>query len=126
MGFFSDHKSSSVGSIPVSPNPIPNPIPEENKSSHLSARVCKLMHMTGSKMYRPVGKKPSPVWGSIYDQRKIRGAPITSEMILTRSTLSKAVADDCRSPNTFALQVRRIEMDHRQAVFNACGIIPLM
>ena len=71
MGFFSDHKSSSAGSIPVSPNPIPNPIPEENKSSHLSARTCKLMHMSGSKMYSPVGKKPRPVWGSIHDQRKI-------------------------------------------------------
>jgi hypothetical protein len=55
----------------VSPNPIPNPIPEENKSFHLPARTCKLMHMTGSKMYSPVGKKPSPVWGSIYNQRKI-------------------------------------------------------
>jgi hypothetical protein len=27
--------------------------------------------MTGNTKYRPVGKKPSPVWGSIYDQRKI-------------------------------------------------------
>jgi hypothetical protein len=45
--FFSDHKSSSAGSIPVSPNPIPNPIPEENKSSHLPSRTCKLMQKLG-------------------------------------------------------------------------------
>jgi hypothetical protein len=44
------------------------------------------------------------------------GEAITSEMILDGSTLRKAAADDCRSPNTFTLQVHRIEMDHRQEV----------
>ena len=47
-------------------------------------------------------------------------------MILDGSTLNKSTPDDFRSPNTFVLQVRRIEMDHRQAVFDTCGRIPLM
>jgi len=56
---------SSTGSSPLSPNR--HWIKQENKSSHLPFRTCKL---TGSKKYSPVGKKPSPVWGSIYDQRR--------------------------------------------------------
>ena len=55
MGFFSEHKSSSTGSIPVSPNR--HGIKQENKSSHLTFRTCKLMHMTGSKKYSLVGAK---------------------------------------------------------------------
>ncbi len=54
------------------------------------------------------------------------GAATTSEMILDGSTISKAAEDNCRSPNTFALQVLRIEMDHRQTVFDGRGRIPLM
>jgi hypothetical protein len=69
MGFFSDHNSSSTGSIPVSPKGHGSTreqiIPSE------PARTFKLMRMTGSKKYSPVGTKPSPMWGSIYDQRKI-------------------------------------------------------
>jgi hypothetical protein len=34
------------------------------------ARTCKLMGMTGSKKYSPVGTKAQPVWGLIFDQRK--------------------------------------------------------
>jgi hypothetical protein len=55
MGFYSKHKSSSTGSIPVSPNR--HGIKQEIKSSHPSFRTCKLMHMTGSKKYSPVGTK---------------------------------------------------------------------
>ncbi len=65
------HKSSSVGSIPVSPNRHGSTreqiIPPE------PVRTCKLLIMTGSKKYIPDrwGKQPNPVWDSIYDQRKI-------------------------------------------------------
>jgi hypothetical protein len=65
---FSAHKSRSAGSIPVSPNRHGSTreqiIPPE------PGRTCKLMRMTGSKQYSPVGTKPSPVWGSIFDQGK--------------------------------------------------------
>jgi hypothetical protein len=65
MGFFSDHKSRSVGSIPVSPNR--HGIKQENKSSHPSVRICKLM----CKKYRPVDTKVQSRVGFDYEQRKI-------------------------------------------------------
>jgi hypothetical protein len=61
VGFFSDHKSSSAGSIPKSPNRQGSNrdqvIPPE------PSRTCKLMRMTGSEMYRPVGKAAQPLVG---------------------------------------------------------------
>ena len=58
MGFFSDQKSSPAGSIPVSPKRHGSTreqiIPPE------PARTCKLMRMTGSKKYSPVGTKAQP------------------------------------------------------------------
>jgi hypothetical protein len=66
--FFSDQKSSSAGSSPVSPNRHGST--REQSIPPEPARTFKLMRMTGSKKYSPVGKKPSPVWGSIYDQRR--------------------------------------------------------
>jgi hypothetical protein len=67
IGFFSDHKSRSVGSILVSPNRHGSSreqiIPSE------TVRTCKLMFMTGSKKYIPVVTKPNPVWDSILFQK---------------------------------------------------------
>ena len=57
-GIFSDQKSSSAGSSPVSPNRHGSTreqiIPPE------PPRTCKLMRMTGSKKYSPVGTKAQP------------------------------------------------------------------
>jgi hypothetical protein len=73
MGSFSDHKSSSAGSIPVSPNRHGSTreqiIPPE------PSRTCKYKvdahDRRGVKSIDRWEQKPSPVWGSIYDQRKI-------------------------------------------------------
>jgi hypothetical protein len=76
VGFFSDHKSSSAGSIPVSPNRHGSTreqiIPPE------SVRACKLIRMTGVKSIDRWAKQPSPE-GFIYRSQsaKIRTFPPT-------------------------------------------------
>ena len=75
MGFFSDHKSSPTSSIPVSPNrhginqSKNHQLKEFAKIIH--SRTCKLMRMTGGKSIARWAQRPSPVWGSIYDHKKI-------------------------------------------------------
>jgi hypothetical protein len=76
MGFFSDHKSSSTGSIPVSPAQIPgfwNPMVKNGVigffSNHKSSSTGSIP--VSPNRHGSTNTNPNPMWGSIYDQRKI-------------------------------------------------------
>jgi hypothetical protein len=61
MGYLSDHKSSSAGSIPVSPNRHGINQRKIIPLKEFPETTSKLMLMTGNKKYSPVGtKSPAP------------------------------------------------------------------
>ncbi len=67
-GIFPDHKSSSAGSILVSPNRHGST--REQIIPPDPARTCKLMRMTGSKKYSPVGKNSPAPCGARFTTRE--------------------------------------------------------
>jgi hypothetical protein len=78
MGFSSDHRSNFVGSIPVTLRASKQTRDQpEQKSSHLPVRTCKLIHMTESKKYSPVGKTQPRVG------KEPRRTPLHKEGVLT-------------------------------------------